>query len=170
MAGVTPEAFHEDSERFDRRDPLAGFLGTDEDFGFSELEIEGLVSRVNDRIDRLEVPRRRFQPWYRHLAAAAVIALLFGTVMIGYLGRGYNENAGQVGAFSGMAALVDDEAGLAAYLGGGADLPFEESDIDMLLHDYTTGGGMFSGESLLDDLTDAELKYLESNFDLGDML
>jgi len=170
MAGVKPEAFHEDPERFDRRDPLAGFLGTDEDFGLSELEIEGLVSRVNDRIDRLEAPRRRFQTWHPHLAAAAVIALFLGTVMVGYIGQGYDEEVSRDGSLGAMAALVDGESGLLTYLDSGTDLPFEERDIDLLLHDYTTGGGMFSGESLLDDLTDAELKYLESNFDLGDML
>ena len=49
----------------------------------------------------------------------------------------------------------------------------EELDADMvdvLLYDFSAAQAYKSGELLLDDLTEEELLYLESNFDVGDIL
>ena len=166
---MSPAASRDDLERFDGHDPLAGFLGRDEDFAPNDLEVEGLVSRLDARLDSLDTPRVQRMPWLRHLAAAAVITLLLGATMIGYLGNG-SRIGDPVSAQLDVLTLSAAENGLLSFLSD-AELPlFEDTDVDLLLLEYTSGTGGEAAALLQDQLTDEELEYLSKNFDVGDML
>ena len=161
-----------------RMQDLAVHLGSDSDFHPNDSEVEMLAVRVDRAIDNLRpagsyVVRKRLSimPWLRRATATAVVVLLAGTGFLAYLEhRAVNRNPSleDVGYETALLSLQKPEVVAAAI---GTDYQaLDENAIDQLLYDYTSNARFSAGERLLEDLSDDELKYLEKNFNVGDIL
>ena len=161
-----------------RMQDLASHLGSDSDFQPDKSEVEMLVARVDRAIDQLRpagsfVVRRKLSvmPWLRRVTATAVIVLLAGTGFLAYLehrAASKTPTLDDVGYEAVLMSLQKPDVVAAAI---GTDYQaLDDNTIDQLLYDYTSNARFSAGERLLDDLSEDELKYLEKNFNVGDIL
>lgn len=161
-----------------RMKELAAHLGFDGDFYPDDSEVEMLTARVDDAIDDLRpagnfVLRRRLSvmTWLRRATATAVVVLLAGTGFLAYLehrAASQSPTLEDVGYETVLMSLQKPDVVAAAI---GTDYQaLDDNTIDQLLYDYTSNARYSAGERLLDDLSEDELKYLEKNFNVGDIL
>jgi len=150
---------------------LADDFRGDDAFRLGPDTVEQMARRVDRRIDLIEsvAVAHQAQPvdlwswlsWARAVPAAAAVLLVVGVGIAGYwLGRWEVEPVAVSAPVETTADAYGDEA-------------FEEPDeltVQLLLDNFTSERRLNAGESLLDDITEEELRYLESNFDIGVIL
>jgi len=141
-------------------------LGADEDFYPSDDEVDDLVARVDRAIDAVPdhsvpAPTLRTPLW---LGIAASLVLILGASWLSFK---YGESVGTT-VFVDTTAATTTAPPVAEV--AAEDVTLDADAVAVLLEeisdDYTYG----AAERLLDDLTEAELEYLEKTFDVGDLL
>jgi len=145
---------------------MASELGADDEFYPNELEAEGFLKRLNDEIDRTQPAAVTSVSWYKLAGIAASVILVVG---ISLLGNFFNRNGATLEPTEiNTAVLYYDEYQLALE---NSDL-YELSDDQFYIlgNDYTSKRTYDAAGQLLEDLSEEELKYLEENFDVGDLL
>ena len=145
---------------------MASELGTDSDFYPNELETEGFLKRLNDEIDQTQPAAVTSIPWYKLAGIAASVILVVGISLLGNFFNRNGANLEPTGANT--AVLYYDDYQLALE---NSDL-YELSDEQFYIlgNDYTSMRSYDAAGQLIEDLSDEELKYLEENFDVGDLL
>ncbi|MFQ5498142.1 MAG: hypothetical protein ACE5FH_00580 [Candidatus Zixiibacteriota bacterium] len=150
---------------------LAESLAADADLSLGDEEIERLSRAVDLRIQQLDaaptgIPKklraRTFPGWPRLLASAAVIALVLGVGAIGY----------KLGQHSPPLQAESDSTG-SAYVSSVGEVQssaLDESDIEGLLSDYAQNYSSGASSQLLDDISDDELEYLQTNLNVEGLL
>ncbi|MDD3733176.1 MAG: hypothetical protein PHU88_12455 [candidate division Zixibacteria bacterium] len=145
-------------------------MGEDKFFYPSEIEIEGLTVRINKQIDRVtpadtKVVKPVFT-WYKLAGIAASIVLIVGMALLGDFFNKTSPTSTSVELTSSLSytdgyTLLRDESEY-----------YELSDDQfyILVGDYTSERIYDAAGQLLDDLSEEELKYLEENFKVGDLL
>ncbi len=149
-------------------DELAGLVetcGQGGDPAFSSAEIEAAVSEVENRLDTVLPPAITSINWVRRLAGVAAVLVVTGALLGGYLiGKHRTVDLSANVASPGESALVATTDGTDE---------FNEMDdelVSVLIEDFSDGRFFGADEALLDDLSDEEMKYLEDNLTVGDML
>jgi len=145
----------------------AGHLGDNELFAPAGDEIEGMLAAIDERLDAATVVIPRWRTTVLRLApVAAAVALLLGIGLISQRSTVSEMAAIDTGSTVDEYALLDN-ADL-AYTN--EDETLDEATIDVLLEDYTSANRIEPSRTLLDDLTEDELDYLNVNFDVGEIL
>lgn len=153
-------------------DSLARGLPEDAAFHPDSRSTELLISQVENTLaeSAVALPKRgswlqKFDlaaRWQRALPAAAAVALVVAVGWMSYL-SGLSTGADQ--AAQGPVADIFD-----VLL---TDSELEEPGrltLDALLEDFAAGQHLDIGERLLDDISEEEFEYLNSSFDIGDIL
>ena len=145
---------------------MASELGADGDFYPNELETEGLLKRLNDEIDRTQPAADTSVSWYKLAGIAASVILVVG---ISLFGNFFNRNGDTLETTGTNSAVLyyDDYQ----FVIENSDL-YELSDEQFYIlgNDYTAKRTYDAAALLIEDLSEEELKYLEENFDVGDLL
>ncbi|HVP07275.1 MAG TPA: hypothetical protein VMS71_05480 [Candidatus Acidoferrum sp.] len=157
-------AYWQDLSRF------ADGTGDDDLFAPDENESQWLMNRIERELDRREHPVRKTMSLFRYAALAASVVLAVGITVIGIR---YSANRGQSGT-----VIVADSGQTLAPVRGQANTAdstmttpsLGDSEIRLLIQDYTSGTGQGIDENLLNGLSDEEIKYLEANLTKGDLL
>ena len=146
---------------------LQGMLGTDEIFHPDDREVEPLVSRINNVIERVGQDRRlavtwATRVWQTYVPVAAAAVLVLGMAAGSYM-------AGRI-AFErkGDSSAVNESGATDLYSETNSEL--DEGAVGTLIYEFTVQHSYEASEWLLDDLTDEELKFLEESFNVGDLL
>ncbi len=149
---------------------LAEGSGDDDLFALDESETQRLMNGIDRSLDRRAHPVRKTMPIFRYAALAASVVLAVGITVIGVR---YSANRGQSGtvivADSGQSLTTGSRQTNAAD-SSAATQSLGDSDINLLIQDYTSGSGSGIDENLLNGLSDEEVKYLEANLTKGDLL
>ncbi|HUV31635.1 MAG TPA: hypothetical protein VMY05_11175 [Acidobacteriota bacterium] len=131
-----------------------------------DLDEDKFVSEVERR---LEQAASRSQTWIgrrRYVAAAAAVVLVVGASLIGL----WMARSGRVGTAAGFEATgATTQASLSALFEDEVDR-FDNSVFELILSDFVAERHFEAGGLLLDDLSEEELRYLEENFDVGELL
>jgi hypothetical protein len=159
-----------DHRQLEQMQELASRLGDDTAFYPDESQIDRLVGQVDERISSLEAVKTTRVPWFRYVAAAAAIVLLFGVFLMEQLSERAEFDYESANWSYELLLAESEYPEAAALVLGDEQLTFDDDEIDVLLHEYSTDGHFNAGEMLLDDLSEEELQYLEENFDIGDIL
>lgn len=143
---------------------VAQSLDRDEDFYADESEVEGLVARVDNAIDNIELGKfsRTASIWKTYLPVAAVVALMIGISLIVFLLGSFGSERSQMASDGDDSLLVLYEEGTSAEL--------NEEDMRALLYDFATEQHESASEQLIDDLTEEEYEYLQKSLDIGEIL
>ncbi|MBN1213419.1 MAG: hypothetical protein JXA92_12680 [candidate division Zixibacteria bacterium] len=145
---------------------MAAGLGVDDDFYPNELETERFLKRLNDEIDRTRPTVVSGISWYKLVGVAASVILVVG---ISLLGNFFKQN-GAIPESTGtnLSVLYDDDYQIALE---NSDL-YELSDDQFYILgiDYTSKRTYDAAGQLIEDLSEEEMKYLEENFNVGDLL
>ena len=151
---------------------LAGSLPGDDAFMIEATTVEMLALQVDQAIDAQETKgkttlgesagQRSAVARMRLLPAAAALLLVIGIGSAGYLLGRFDKQATTItgnGAPFEISQTVDDD--------------YSEPDdptVRLLLYDFASDRLYDASETLLDDITEEELRYLEQNFEVGDLL
>ncbi len=151
---------------------LAGGLPGDDAFVVDATTVEMLAHKVDQTIDAKETKgkttfdesagQRSAVAWMRLLPAAAALLLVIGIGSAGYL----------LGRFDKQATTISGD-GAAFEISQTMDDDYSEPDdqtVRLLLYDFASDRLYDASETLLDDITEEELRYLEQNFEVGDLL
>lgn len=154
-----------DKEQFESDDilRLRRHLGEDADFFPNDGEVDRLLARVDQAIDADHKTARidyRLRNW---IGIAAAVVLMFGASVIGFrYGRDTGTTVGvdtvTVADASVLTAVEEEQMAL------------DNDQVALLIQDITGDYVTGAAERLLDDLTEAEMLYLEQTFDVGDLL
>ena len=133
-------------------------------FGVSDAELDALCAAVDEKIDTANITSVRryrfFTPtWQRTLALAATLVL----VAIGSLLFNHYQPAEQT-------AVRSNTTDYTSALISGDDVEMSDPMYNALLMNYTSGSTAEPASLLLNDLTDAEMKYLQKNFDVDELM
>jgi hypothetical protein len=150
---------------WDELQQIEASLPDESAFGVSDAELDELCAAVDEKIDHANVVsiKRRgiLSPtWQRTVTLAATLAL----VIIGsLLFNQYQPREDQT------AATADNEIYSSLMI---TDDNIELSDpmYNALLMNYSSGPMAQPASMLLDDLTDAEMEYLNENFDVDELM
>ncbi len=151
---------------------LAASLPGDDAFMIDATTVEKLALKVDQAIDSQESKgkttpgelgeQRSLLTWMRMLPAAAALLLVIGIGSAGYLLGRFDKQATTItgnGAEFEISQTMDDD--------------YSEPDdptVQLLLYDFASERLYDASETLLDDITEEELRYLEQNFEVGDLL
>lgn len=149
---------------------ISASLGDDLDFYPDDITAELLTRQVTKKlVTPLKVSGQRFS-WYSVVGVAASVVLVVG---IAYFGNFFNSlpiyegnprlnslemellNTGR----SDMTAAVDESY-----------YEISDEEFNILINDFTAGRTYEAAGQLLNDLSEDEYRYLEENFNVGDML
>jgi hypothetical protein len=150
----------------DELQTLAWGLGTDEDFALDEYEVGRVAALVDEAIAR--DPHTTVIPvnWLRRLTRVAAAVLIVAASLTAY----------RLGQMNGLASLetatATNETPEVFSSSGYADesVYLDEGMVNLLIQDYAPGGLLGTDQYLIDDLSDEEMRYLENNFDVGELL
>ena len=148
--------------------PLRRRLGDDTLFHLTQSESSSFLETLSQRLDRPHVIDIRPRFALRRLAIAAALLLLAGA---GAFRLWYATDSGSADSV----AVVESGPVADSLLAIAVDLPADsldlnDHDVQILLHDFSQNRGFEATESLLNDLTDDEIKYLQKNLNKGDIL
>lgn len=145
----------------DELDALAEKSGSDKDFYPDDYMTEQMVKRVNKAIDNLEHSKitKTKNIWHSYIPAAAAVILFVGLSLIGYLYVLKGNDHQQATINNSDSLIVQTE---------NKDLNTE--DLPSLLFEFTAENQENARDLLIDNITDEDLKYLEKNFDVGEIL
>lgn len=146
---------------------LMSDLGEDENVGISPAEIERAVHAVERRI----APARRapvissiwVRPLFRFAAAAAVVLFAYGAYRLGLMQSAGVDNQSATSVTSATGNLV-------SMLQSDVDTTMDDNMVSVLIDEYSSGANLGASEALIGDITEDEMKYLEKNFEVGDLL
>ncbi|MEW5794908.1 MAG: hypothetical protein AB1772_00980 [Candidatus Zixiibacteriota bacterium] len=146
---------------------LAPRLGDDDNIALTFAEIEHAVRMVEGRI----APRRSYRPVFRRwlqplvrVAAAAAIALFaYGAYELGQM-QGMSED----GVSLTSTGVTTDN--LTLLLTGDLGTELDDDMVRVLIDEFSSSAPLGASESLLDDISEEEMKYLEEHFEIGDLL
>ncbi len=151
---------------------LAGSLPGDDAFMVDAATVEMLALKVDKTIDAQESKgkttsgelskQRSLLTWMRLLPAAAALLLVIGIGSAGYL----------LGRFDNRTTTITGN-GAALEISQAMDDDYSEPDdptVRLLLYDFASDRLYDASETLLDDITEEELRHLEQNFEVGDLL
>ncbi|UCC44051.1 MAG: hypothetical protein JSU65_13220 [Candidatus Zixiibacteriota bacterium] len=135
---------------------IAARFRADSDLVSESVDVERFVEGVEARIGRSRVDRLPAVTWVRHVAYAASILLVAGIMSVGlrYVDRDSPVN--------GVPPSTDQD-----YY---AEEELDEGVVDIVISDFSSRGFLEAGDELLNDVTEDELKYLEENFDVRNLL
>ncbi len=142
-------------------------FGDESLFGLTERESVHFLDSLSSTIDSPHVTDIRPRFSFRRFMVAAAVLLVVGA---GGLSVWYTSDSER--AEWGMVHLDSASDSLLAFA---VDLPddtlgLSDRDVQILLRDLSQSRGFEATESLLDDLTEDEMKYLEKNLNTGDIL
>lgn len=145
---------------------LKKHLGGDEDFYPSDDEVERLVARVDASIDaapakRIAIPLKRTPLW---LGIAASLVLILGASWISYR---YGSSIGTTATTDTTSTTANQP--LVASVATD-DVTLDDVSVSVLLEEISEDYSYDAASRLLDDLTEAEMLYLQETFDVGDLL
>jgi hypothetical protein len=161
-----------------RLEALAERLGSESDFSLDDAQVDRMVARVDREIDQLRPAgsytfRRKFlaMPWLRRATAVAMAVLLVGTGFFAYVEQRAAPQVPSLADVSYETALMSMQKPdvVAAAVGTDYDV-LDDDAIDQIIYDYTSNARFGAGERLLDDLSEEELNYLQTHFNVGDIL
>jgi hypothetical protein len=146
---------------------MASGLGADSDFYPDEMETEIFLKRLNNEIDR----RTHKAPimsvsWYRLAGVAASVVLVAGISLLGNFFK--KDSTISEPAASNTAVIYYDDYQIA--LENTDQYELSDDQFYILGNDYTAKRTYDAAGQLINDLSDEELKYLEENFNVGDLL
>lgn len=146
---------------------LMSDLGEDENVGISPAAIEQTIRAVERRIAPARPTSITTSTWVRPLlrfaAAAAVVLFAYGAYQLGLMQSGGSENRSATGAASAAGNLV-------SMLQSDVDTSMDDNMVSVLIDEYSSGASLGASEALIGDITEDEMKYLEKNFEVGDLL
>jgi hypothetical protein len=145
-------------------------IGNDSAFYPDRGEAFRLAARVERVLDGKEPAKVTSLRWLRYAAVAASIVILAGIALIDHRYR--------TGTTGGENSEVSDSSAMTSYSAtsvldnaiGAQETDLGDADVRALLKDYTSGGVSNADEKLLNDLTEAEMKYLKENLKAKDLL
>lgn len=150
-------------ELFEELAKLRRQLPSDELFHPGASDTATLATRVDSAVDGLERNVTQISSLLKQVVSvAAVVILMLGAGLSGYLLREHDTEAQQTDATSSLSYSTDWESDRYSDL--------DDKDVHLLLMDYTSSSGREAAENLLGDLTEEEFDYLASNFKVGDIL
>lgn len=145
----------------------AGHLGDNELFAPVGDEVDGLLAAIDKQLDAATVVIPRWRTTVLRFApVAAAVVLLLGIGLISQRSTVHEMAAIDTSSTIDEYALLDN----ADLTYTNADESLDEGTIDVLLDDYTSVNRVEPSRTLLDDLTEDELEYLTTNFDIGEIL
>jgi predicted anti-sigma-YlaC factor YlaD len=150
----------------DELETLAWGLGRDVEFKLDEYEVGRVAALVDQSIARDSHTTIIPVNWLRRLTRVAAAVFIVAASLTAYrLGQ-------QNGLTSVQTASV--QADNAAVLGtadyADESLYLDEGMVNLLIQDYAPGGLLGTDQYLINDLSDEEMRYLENNFDVGELL
>jgi len=150
-------------EYYEEHRNLSKNIGTDRDFYPDDFETEILLKQVEDKIDTSSSAPARISSWYGVVGLAASIFLVIGISIFGNFFKSlpvYDDNSqsSRLDLESITYATVDESY-----------YEMSDDEIQILVIDYMAGRTYEAAGQLLDDLSEEELRYLEENFDVGDL-
>ncbi len=140
---------------------LASSLGDDSLFDANVFETNRVVCQVEDAIAEKEQPAPSFVWRFRFIAAAAVIVLAVAVGVNQYRDGAMVERTTSSDSIS-LAAL--DTNPLVS-----DSVQVSTAELEKMLFDYSSQNSDAADE-LLQNLTEEEIRYLEKNFDVGELL
>jgi hypothetical protein len=161
-----------------RLQTLAEHLGADGDFYPDDAEVDMMVARVDGAIDQLR-PAGNYtfrskilaMSWLRRATAVAAVVLLLGTGFLAYLEHRAAQQPPSLDDVSYETVLMSMRKPDVVAAAIGTDYQALDDDaIDQLLYEYTSNARFSAGERLLNDLSEEELNYLQTHFNVGDIL
>jgi len=150
---------------------VADSFKSDDAFELDSDLVEQMAREVDRRIDLIDQTMPHYRPkpvgrwsllsWSGAVPAAAAVLLVLGMGLAGYwLGRW--DVATDSPATTTTSSIIPE-----------TDQALEEPDeltVELLLDNFTSERRFNASESLLDDITEEEMNYLEKNFDIGAIL
>ena len=139
---------------------LAGGMNRLGAFSLSEHEVESLVTSVEQRVANSEIVPLASANWMKALTRVAAAVFIVATSYTAYL-------IGSSGSFIASHDALIDTLVASAY----DDSDEMDSTMVTVLIDQYSGSAYFgTDEAILGDLSEEELKYLEENFTVEDLL
>lgn len=129
-------------------------------FGLNEDESSDLLAGINEAIG----PRPTIVTslrWLRYAAAAAVVTI---SVSIGYYELRKGVPSETQPSTDSTPAIVSDSLNVVD------SLSLSSEDIEQLMQEYTSDVSVTTDPNVLENLSDEELKYVEKNLNVGDLL
>ncbi|MEW6052004.1 MAG: hypothetical protein AB1644_13200 [Candidatus Zixiibacteriota bacterium] len=147
----------------------ASHLGNDSLFAVDKSEQDEMVARIEERIGVTRITDIRPRRWIQYAAAVAAVLLLGLIAILSALN--YSDmaptvpSAGVDTSDSAVYSITD-----AAYDLGTADESLDDDAVGALMYDLVSQNGQQASDTLLNGLSEDELKYLEANLKVGDLL
>ncbi len=146
---------------------IGGRMGDDELFHLSDRIAAELADRVAVAVEsrstrRTGVVRRLQRIWYNYAPLAAAAVLVVGISLGIYLSHTGEES--RLDTSVSTVGLPVVETGVEG------EVELDQSTVQVLLYEFASQHSWFASELLLDDLTEEEFKYLESSFDVKEVL
>ena len=158
------------SDKYEDLNEFKDRLGKNDDFYPDEADLSRLVDGLNDRIDAAEKSKVTPVWWHKYATTAAAVLLLVSVYLAGrYTAPNDIGDTSIIYDYDWTLASTTD-AELALAMESDTLLEFNDSEIEILLHDYTITGDHEAAGNLLEGLTEEELSYLQGNFDFGEIL
>ena len=157
-------------EEYEELQSMSAALGADSDFYPDDITAERLARQVEGRLEAPAPVTAVGSSWYGVVGLAASIALVASIAFFGNFLKGlpvYDSDSQASRLEQGTTTAGDMNLNAAS----DANL-YEMSDdeFDILVNDYVTGRTYEAAGQLLDDISEEEFRYLEENFDVGDLL
>ncbi|NOY89151.1 MAG: hypothetical protein GXO93_07160 [FCB group bacterium] len=142
-------------------DALAEKSGSDQNFYPDDATVEQMVNSIDETINNLEHGKITTTKniWHSYIPTAAAVILFIGLSLIGYLYVLKGNNHQQATINNSDSLIVQTE---------NKDLSTE--DLPFLLLEFTSENKENANDLLIDNMTDEDLKYLEKNFNVGEIL
>ena len=147
----------------------ASYLGDDALFAPESSEQDEILAKIEERIGVTRITDIRPRRWIQYAGAIAAVLLLGLIAILSALN--YSDlvptvpSSGVDTSDSAVYSITD-----AAYDLGTAEESLDDDAVGALMYDLASQNGDQASDTLLNGLSEDELKYLEANLKVGDLL
>lgn len=149
---------------YDELTSAVGQIGSDEDFFVGEAEVERMVQKVDEKIDTVELTKvtNISSIVASYVPAAAAVILVVGVSFMAYMFGWFGGNGQQMAWVHPDSTLVDVNPEIIAEI--------DDNDMDYFFYGSSTGDYQATSNLLFEEMTEEDLKYLDENFDVKEIL
>jgi hypothetical protein len=147
----------------------ARHLGDDTLFQIDSTAQDELLSRIEERITVAAITDIRPHRWLRYAAAVAAVFVLGIVGLYSTMNFSNNVTTGPTASVEAPDSVVYSLTDAAYDLGTTED-DLASGDVGVLLGDFVSQAGGQGSDSLLGGISEDEMKYLQENLKVGDLL